>query len=385
MASRFQKACAGLFLSASLLAGCSGLPEPQYPPAPLPEFERSAQLERVWRDHSGAGEGWRGYRLTPILQDELLISVDAQGWVQTFDRERRRLLWSYELPSGASASPVLAEGRLYITTQNADLFALDPQTGAHLWQVRLPSEALSPVAVQGDLLAVLSGDGRVSAFHAETGRALWTYDSLMPSLTLRGSASPLITPIQVYVGLANGKLVSLDRRTGQLRWEAQVAQPQGRTDIERLVDLDGTPVLHQNVLYVTSFQGQTQALDAFTGRPRWSRDLSSYHAPLRIDRQLIVVDEASRVYALDLATGRTLWMQEDLFGRQLTAPVALGSTLVVADYQGFIHLIDAASGRIIGRQSFDLDGIQSTPRIDQDYLLVHSHRGRLGLFRLKKD
>lgn len=382
-----RKALLGIAL-ASWLTACGSLPTPQYPPAPLPETNNTSQLSSQWRDSSGFGERWRGYLLMPVLQDNLLIAADAQGLVQAFDLSRKSwlqddLLWQQQLESGVSAGLTLANNNLFITTQKGGLLAVNARNGAFNWQVQLSSEALSPPQVLNNLLVIVTADGRITALDASTGRQRWVYDSHQPGLTLRGTATPTLTNLQTFIGFANGKLVSLDNSTGQVRWEARIAQPEGRTDIERLVDIRGQAVLAQGLLLVNSYQGNTQALDPFTGRSRWSRELSSYHAPLVVGNQLIVVDEASRIHALDLFSGSPLWIQDQLYGRELTEPVLLENTLVVADYQGYLHLLDAKSGILTGRHGFDLDGIRATPVVNNQRLLVHSIRGRLGLFTLK--
>ncbi|SFC41531.1 Beta-barrel assembly machine subunit BamB [Marinospirillum celere] len=375
---------------ALFLVGCSSLPEPQYPPEPLPEHSGENSLQREWRDHSGFGERWRGYDLSPALSGSLLITGDAKGYLQAFDLEggflsSSRTLWTKELGVGISAGLTLVNDQLFLVTQNGQLVKKDARTGQEIWQVRLPSEALSPAQVGEGLVAVKTADGKLTGFNRETGRQLWSFDSRLPSLTLRGTASPTITSTQTFVGFANGRLYAVDNATGQARWDTRIAQPQGRTDIERLVDIDGQARLADGLLIINSYQGETQALDPFSGRSRWSQDISSFHSPVIHDGQVFIVDEASRIHALDLASGSNLWKQEALFGRQLTEPVILSGLLVVADYQGYIHLIDPETGRVTGRQGFDLDGIRSTPIVNEDRLLVHSIRGRLGLFTLKKD
>jgi len=380
----------GAVISLALfLAGCSSLPDPQYPPSDLPKNSGKHQLVSEWQDHSGYGERWRGYELLPALDGDLLVAADAQGLVQAFDLSvsgffKSDLLWSQELDHGVSAGLTLAKGNLYIATQNGELFSINARTGKTNWRTKLSSEALSPPQVLDNLLVVLAADGRLTAIDVPTGRQLWTYASLMPSLTLRGTSTPTLTSLQSFTGFANGKLVAVDNVSGQVRWESRIAQPSGRTDIERLVDVRGQAKEAQGMLIVNSYQGQTQALDPFTGRSRWSRSLSSFHAPLIVSNQVIVVDEASRIHALDLFNGSSLWVQDALYGRELTEPALLEDCLVVADYEGYLHLLDPDTGEITGRKGFDLDGIRARPIVNNNRLLVHSIRGRLGLFTLKK-
>lgn len=384
--ARLKAAAAGLVLC---LAGCSSLPDPQYPPAPLPSHSDASQLVSAWQDHSGYGERWRGYQLMPALDGDLLIAADAKGFVQAFDLSisgffKSDLLWSQQLEQGVSAGLTLDNNSLYIATQNGELLSVNARTGAFNWRVNLSSEALSAPQIRDSLLVILAADGRLAGIDTATGRQLWTYDALMPSLTLRGTSIPTVTSLQTFTGFANGKLVAVDNNSGQVRWETRIAQPEGRTDIERLVDVRGQAKEAQGMLVVNSYQGQTHALDPFTGRSRWYKDISSFHAPAIFNNQVIIVDDASRIHALDLFSGNRLWIQDALYGRELTEPVILEKTLVVADYQGYLHLLDAQTGTLTGRKNFDLDGIRATPVVNNNKLLVHSIRGRLGLFTLKK-
>lgn len=379
-------AVAGLVL---FITGCSSLPDPQYPPADLPKTSGESTLVSEWQDHSGYGERWRGYQLMPALDGDLLIAADAQGFVQAFDLSisgifKSDLLWSQQLDNGVSAGLTLVEDNLYLATQNGELLSINARSGDTNWRINLSSEALSPPQVLNNLLVVLAADGHLIAVDVATGRKMWSFTSSMPSLTLRGTSTPTLTSLQSFTGLANGKLVAVDNTSGQVRWESRIAQPSGRTDIERLVDVRGQAKEAQGMLLVNSFQGQTHALDPFTGRSRWSREISSFHAPVIVNNQVIVVDEASRIHALDLFSGSSLWTQDALYGRELTEPVLLENSLVVADYQGYLHLLDSTTGEVTGRKGFDLDGVRAIPIVNKNRLLIHSTRGRLGLFTLKK-
>lgn len=448
LSSRFL---AGVLASTLLLAaGCSALPDKMYPPAPLPKISNQVELTQVWADSSGSGQLNRGYDLIPSLsslessegdsfsylsssdsdikrekQKELLIAGDAEGLVQAFELSRSgwlkglfnpvsdKLLWKKQLSSGLSAGISQDEERAYFATQNGQLIAVNKMTGEQVWQQELASEVLiSPQLASAEasfsdasnLLVVITSNGQINAFNRETGSRVWSYSSLMPSLSLRGSSPPLVSRFFTFIGLANGKLLALDNTTGQPRWEARLAQPEGRTDIERLVDVRGKPIEAQGYIFANSYQGETHALDPFNGRSQWNKKLSSYqgisYVPPRFSEDfasssplsngaLIVIDEKSQVHALDPITGSTLWLQNKLYGRELTQAVLLEDVLVVADYQGYLHLIQPETGALVGRASFDLDGISTSLLVSQlsgatkQRLLVHSNRGKLGLFELK--
>lgn len=386
-----KKALALGFLASWLViaAGCSALPDKIYPPAKLPQHTKQAKLVSQWYDSSGTGEINRGYELVPALEGDLLIAGDAEGLVQAFNLEKSNwlknsLIWKLQLDAGISAGITISGNQVFIATQSGQLLALNKATGQINWQVEVASEILASPQIHNNLLVVITSNGQISAFNATTGNKRWTHVSLMPSLSLRGSAPPKVTNLFTFVGLANGKLIALDNTSGQPRWEARLAQPEGRTDIERLVDVRGQPQEAGGYLLANSFQGQTHALDPFSGRSSWNKTLSSYQGLTLYNDQVIVIDEASRIHSLSLSNGATNWVQDKLYGRELTQVAVLEDTLVTADFQGYLHLLDSRNGEIIGRKSFDQDGITATPQVNNNRLLVHSNRGRLGVFTLKR-
>ncbi|WP_036591461.1 outer membrane protein assembly factor BamB [Oceanospirillum maris] len=358
-----------------LLAGCGSLPEPQYPPKLLTDINVSAEdrveLDIVWQDFAAKGAGELGYLLPPVVADERIFAIDRDGHLTAWQRDKGTFLWEAKLDSGASSGLSYNQEQLYVGTQNGEVMALSATGGQILWRTRLSTEVLSPPQVNNSShqLVVQTADGKVAALDERTGRILWNYESTEPLLTLHGTATPLVVPSATFTGFANGRVVAIDNRNGQLAWDIRAAVPTGRTDIERLVDVDGQPLLtSKGMLVVTSYQGRLIALDPSSGRGIWERKDSSYYPAVEGFGNILYVDEASNIVALDARSGGVLWNQNALSGRRLTAPVVWGDTLVVADYEGFIHLVSLTDGHIVGRIEADASGIEQ-PLIATDTIL----------------
>jgi outer membrane protein assembly factor BamB len=212
---------------------------------------------------------------------------------------------------------------------------------------------LSPPVVAGDLLVVQTIDGKVATYKTATGKKMWTYERSIPKLTLRGTSAPLVVGESVFAGFSDGRLLSLSLATGELLWETTVAVPHGRTDLERLVDIDGLFSAADGTVYVSSYQGRVAAISAADGNVLWARDMSSYTGLTVSGNHIFITDAGSRVWALDKRTGATLWRQDSLFGRELSAPVVQGNTVVVADFDGYVHWLSQDDGEIVARQSLD--------------------------------
>lgn len=194
----------------------------------------------------------------------------------------------------------------------------------------------------------------------------------------------MIEPV-TFVGFANGRLTTLDNRSGQPLWERRIAVPQGRSEIERLVDLDGQPVLTPDGrLFVTSYNGRLVALEATSGDILWEREHSSYMTPVLVGDVLFSVNEASHVIALDANSGAEVWRNRDLEGRWLTSPAFADGNLVVGDFEGYLHLIDARSGDFAARSRIDRSGISVRPITDFRRIYVLANNGRLEALDIRR-
>lgn len=365
----------------ALLAGCSGNVEPQYPPKALQDFSPTATLDERWSTSVGDGLGRARYPLVPLLADDTLYAADAYGLLRAIDAESGETRWSTRFDTPLSSGMAHDSARLYVGTRDGEVIAIDREDGSEAWRARVPSEVLAAPQINSQLVVVQSADGTVTALDRLTGEEEWTYSSNRPSLTLRGTGTPRVIEPVTIAGFANGRLVTLDNRSGQPLWDMRVAVPQGRTEVDRLVDLDGQPVLSRDGrLFVTSYNGRIMALEATTGEVIWSRDASSYLTPLRVGNYLFTVNEASHVLALDVDSGRVLWESEALEGRDLTAPAFIDGKLALGDSLGYVHLLDATDGTIAGRAELGGEGISVPLLTNAQRLYALTNDGELAAY-----
>lgn len=370
----------------ALLAGCAGQVEPQYPPRELHTFETRTELDRVWSQRIGNGLGIARYPITPALNDGRLFAADQDGLLRAVEVDSGDRLWQVTLDTPVSSGLRAAIGQVYLGTRNGEVIALDQANGEEVWRARVSSEVLAPPQINSRLVIVQSVDGAVTALDRRSGEERWVYTSSQPALTLRGTGTPRIIEQVTFAGFANGRLVTLDNRSGQPLWDMRVAIPQGRSEVERLVDLDGQPILTQDGrLYVTSYNGRLLALEATSGEILWEREASSYLSPLLIGDHLFAINEASHLLALDALSGRVLWTSEVLEGRRLTAPAFIDGRIAVGDYEGYVHLIEASSGELVGRRKLGGDGISLPLLSDDRRLYVMTNEGELSAFTVSAD
>ncbi|HSH48606.1 MAG TPA: outer membrane protein assembly factor BamB [Halomonas sp.] len=360
-----------------LLAGCASKVEPQYPPKELGDLSPTARIDTLWSKRIGAGLGRGSYPMAPAMDGSRLFAADHRGLVTALDSSGSTL-WETTLDSGASSALSAVDGQLYLGTRNGEVVALDQSSGKVLWKTETSSEVLAAPQANRDLLVVQSINGHITALDRATGRERWNYSASQPALSLRASATPQVIDAVTIAGLANGRLVTLDNRSGQPLWERRIATPTGSSEIDRLSDLAGQPLLTPDGrLYATSYNGRVVALEATSGQLAWSRTLSSYRSPLIVGDTLFVVDEASHVIALNALSGNEQWRLNDLEGRKLTEPEFAGGYLVLGDFEGYLHLINPQSGKLVGRTRVNRSGLSVAPLTDGRRIYALANNGTL--------
>lgn len=352
-------------------------------PAELEDIQARVELDRVWRMRVGEGQKTFEAILSPAFSDGSVYAAGPEGRVVAVAAAEGDRLWRTDLQVGLAGGVGVGGGLALVGTLSGDLVALHTGNGEEAWRVNLSSEILAPAAASQDLVVVQTQDAKVYGLSAADGSRRWLFEMDLPILTLRGTATPLIVDGLVLVAFANGKLVALDAATGNPRWETRVAMPSGRTELERMVDLN-TPVLGGDILYAVSYQGRVGAFTRGNGRELWAREASSHRAPALSLNQLYIVDMRDRVTALRATGGQELWVNSALRGRQLTAPTAMGDWVAVADAEGYVHLLAAVDGQVVGRRKVDSDGVSVPMVTDGERLYVQDNDGNLNAYVVRE-
>lgn len=354
------------------------------PPAPLQVFQASVQVQTAWSARVGSGSDNEYFKLTPSVANGKVFAADRRGRVSAYDAASGRSLWSVESKAAVSGGPGNGEGLVLVGTSDGEVLALDEGSGAERWRVRVSSEVLSaPVAAQG-VVVVRTVDGKLFGLDVHEGKRLWTHDSSVPALTLRSTSAPVIAGDMVLGGFASGRLVALSINDGRMLWETVIAEPHGRSELERLVDISAEPQVVGRTIYVTSYQGRVAALDLESGRLIWTRDMSSYAGLSVDDHAVYITDDKGQVFGLDRRDGRALWKQDKLRARAVTAPEVYGEYVVVGDFEGYLHWMARDDGGFVARVRTDEAGILTPPMAVGDLLYVNGKGGVLAALRMTK-
>ena len=368
-------------------------------PADLVDFDAEAAIDRLWGVKVGRGLGRKYVRLGPAAVADRVVAADAYGEVVAVDRFSGKRVWSarigepddgpfYEFwdrrdPSFVSGGVGVGDGRVLLGTVRGEVVALDAGDGSELWRSQVSSEVLSPPAAGDGAVVAQTADGRVVALEGQDGVQRWSFDSQVPLLTLRGTAAPLFDSGFVFVGFGDGNVSAVDVRNGAPLWRQRIMLPQGRTELDRMVDVDGTPLLAGGLLFAASFQGRLKALRPTDGGVVWEVEASSYLDLAEGYGQIYMVSDDDIITAVGQTSAAVVWRQEGLRNRRLTSPLAFGNYLVVGDSEGYLHVLAQSDGRFVARRKLG-DGMRSPLLEVDDVVYALTDEGRLQALRIQR-
>ncbi len=370
------------------LTGCGSndiKDEDLFEPADLVKFEPEFELEKRWSVKVGNGQGKSYTKIAPVLEDDTIFIASYNGRVLAIDPVSGEQRWQQKTDLPITGGVGAGYDRVFVGTEDGEVVSMDAEDGAIKWRTQLTSEVLSAPQSNGEIVVVPSYDGNLYGLNFETGKKEWEYDSSLPVLTLRGTANPVVDGDTVIAAFANGKLVAFDIATGMVRWEQRVAISQGRSEIERIVDIDGTPLLDTPLIYAVSYQGRLVATESSSGRPLWRKPASSFVGLAEGFGNIYVAEANGKVSAYTAQEGTLRWQQEELAWRKLSAPATLSSYVAVADYNGYVHLLSQVDGHMVARTRVDSSGVRAPLLSYDDTLLVYGNGGKLVALNIEKD
>lgn len=354
-------------------------------PNELVDFNEEVRLTRLWSTNVGSGQGDKFNRLKPVIAGQRIFAAANNGTVTALNLTDGSRIWRQRLDDVVITGAVgYGSGMVLVGTEDSQVFALNADTGEILWESTVSSEVLAAPATNGRVVVAQSVDGKLVGLNAQNGAELWLYENAVPALSLRGNSAPLIVENFVLAAFANGAVVSVAIDNGTLRWEERVAIPTGRSEIDRLVDIDGDLVVNDaGQLLVPTYQGFLAAIDVVTGQTRWRVAESSAVGASFGFGNIYVADADDTVKAYRVSQETPVWQNTDLRRRRLSAPQGFSNYVAVGDFEGYVHLLAQSDGRFVGRTRVDRSGVRGRMLSQGNTLYVYGNGGNLVALRVQ--
>ncbi len=360
-------------------------------PVELVKIDQQFTPKVLWE--SSVGDGVDDYfsRIKPVAAYNKIFSASRNGDTLAFDIDTGKQVWKVDLsdvdnggsffdsskPALISGGPIAGINKIFLGSENGEIFALDADNGSLAWQGKIKGEIIAAPGIDSGILVVNSASGIMTAFNATNGEELWSIEQDIPALTLRGISSPAVASGGAIVGLADGSVSVYLLDSGQQGWTVEVGEATGSTELERVIDVDSSPLVFGDKVYIVSARGNLIALDLRSGRVLWKRQYSSFTELAISGNNIYLTDVKGHVYAIDRLNGLEKWSQLALTNRGVTGPAAVGNYVVVGDFEGYLHWLDSDSGEIVARHNVDSSGLHSAATVVKDVLYVQSRDGDL--------
>lgn len=375
---------AGLIVATSLVASC-GLfsdKDDELEPKELVDFKPSIKVKRLWSAKVGKESEFLRVALRPAGDGNRLYAAGYDGAVSAFDAETGKQVWKKKLGLPLAAGPGVGEGLVAVVAQDGFAIVLDADTGAEQWRAELGGECLARPIVSGEFVILQSIDNRLRALSKYDGRELWSLSQSTPALTLRGSADPVLLGNTVIGGFDNGRLVAVNLLTGDVLWESMLSPPTGRSDLDRLSDVDGSIAVVGQDVYATGYQGRLAAVASESGQVLWGREVSSNVGASADWNSVYTTDKDGEIVAFARRDGTEVWRNADLLRREPTLPVPFNTTVVVGDLEGYLHFFSNLNGSLVARIKQGGAAISNAPVVVANRLYVQSDSGSLAAYEV---
>lgn len=370
----------GIITAALVLSSCAKDEEKALEPMKLTKIDTTVQIKRLWSVNVGGKSEFLRVALRPVGDGNRIFAASRDGNVVALHPETGKEFWRNKLDIELSSGPGVGEGLVVVGAADGYLIALNAESGVEQWRSNVAGESLARPVIKDNLVVAITIDNRLRALSAFDGSERWVVEQSTPRLTMRGSASPVLVGTSVIAGFDNGRLVAVNLASGDVEWETMLSPPSGRSDLERLADIDGLISVVGQDVYASGYQGSLASIASESGQILWSRDVSSFEGVSADWNNLYTVDGEGAVIALARRSGDETWRQNSLLRREPTVPIAFHTTVVVGDLEGYLHFFSNFDGNPVARVRVGSQAISNDPIVVADRLYVQTDAGRVAAY-----
>jgi len=367
-----------------LLVSCGvfGDKDKELEPKELLSFKQTLKVKRLWSAKVGGDAAFLRVALRPVGDGTRIYAAGYDGVVAAFDPESGREIWKIKLDTELSAGPGVGENRVVVVARNGIAIVLDASTGEQVWRKSVDGESLARPLISGEVVIVQTIDNRMQALSIFDGRKLWSLEQSTPTLTMRGSADPVLASTTVIGGFDNGRLIAADRDTGNVAWESLLSPPTGRSDLDRLSDIDGSIAIVGQDIFAAGYQGRLAAVASESGQVLWSREISSFEGVSADWSSVYTATAGGEIVALGKRDGVEAWRSDDLLRREPTLPTPFHTTVAVGDLEGYVHFFSNVNGSPVARIKLGGAAISNAPVAVANRLYVQNDAGALAAYEV---
>lgn len=333
---------------------------------------------------------------TPIVANGHVFVTDTIGTVRAFDGRTGAQLWASQTPSEKGGEQSLYgggiaydQGRIYATNGLGYVVALDERNGGLVWKVRPAGPLRGSPTIASGAVYVMSQDNQIFSLKEENGATNWSQPASLEIAGVFGSASPAVGQGTVVAGFSSGELNAYRYENGRQVWQDALQRTSIRTSVSSLNDIDADPVIDNGQVIAVGGGGRMVALDLITGQRQWELNLAGISTPWLAGDWVFVVTDNSKLICVYRQNGHIRWINQlPEFQKakskkgeiEYSGPVLAGGRLIVTGSNGALIFVDPTTGAFQSQTAVGA-GVSLSPVVANSTLYLFDDRGRLHAFR----
>lgn len=374
---------AAMLLSSS--CGIFGDEEEKLEPKELLKLTNTLNIKKLWSSKVGGSAEFLLVGLRPATDGSNIYAASQDGNVIAVDAVSGKQRWKIKLEIELSAGPGVGEGAVAVASKNGNVILLDAKTGVETWRVFVGGETLAQPLISEGVVIAQTIDNRLRALSLFDGKQKWELEQSVPALTMRGASSPVLVGGNVIAGFDNGRLLAVDLESGDIEWDSMLSMPTGRSDLDRLADVDGSIASVGQDIYAAGYQGRVTSLAAESGQVLWAREISTQVGVSADWNSVYTTREDGELVAMSRNNGAEIWRNDDLLRRDPTLPMPFHTAVVVGDFEGYLHFFSSIDGTAVARMRLGRKAISNYPLVVANTLYAQSDDGTLAAFTVVQD
>ena len=352
---------------------------------------------RAWTAAVDGGSDRERLGAAPVVAENKLFIVDVTATVHAFAADTGAALWKAEMSPGKEnrgsrfgGGVSYDDGKVYATDGLGDVVALNAADGKEIWRAKPGGPLRGAPTVANGSLYVLSQDNQLFALSQADGKTQWAQSGTLETQGVFGVAAPAASQGSIVAGFSSGELSAYRYENGRVLWGDALSRTSITTSVSSLSDIDADPVIDQGRVYAVGQGGRMVALDLSTGQRIWEQNFAGISTPWIAGEWLFVVTDDARLVCLSRANGKARWIaQLQRFknakknkGNQVTwfGPVLAGNRLVLTNSLGGIVFASPSDGSVLStiaaKESFALP-----PIVANSTIYTVSQKGRIAAYR----
>ncbi|MEM9123358.1 MAG: PQQ-binding-like beta-propeller repeat protein [Pseudomonadota bacterium] len=350
----------------------------------------------LWKSDAGAGSNDRRHiSASPVVAWGSVFTLDAKAVASAFDAKTGRRLWRRDFSlkgesadAGYGGGVAVSGGNVIVTTGFGDVIAVDAESGEEIWKRSLGVPVRTPPTAAGGQIYVTTVENHFYAMDDRTGTTLWSYRGISETASLVSDATPAVMGDLVVAPFSSGELVAFQAQNGRELWSDFLSRTGRVTPLAGINAISGRPVINRGRVVAVSHNGRLVSIDLRSGRRFWSHNLTSIETPWVAGDHVFLVTTNSQVVALNWDDGRIRWVSDlPSFKNEKkrkgpirwAGPVLAGNQLILVSSEGRMVFLSPESGETIGDRKVP-DGSFIAPVVADGVMYLLTSGGQLVAF-----